>query len=116
MSAIAVLSTIVSAGLLGFIIALTRKRKIREQYALIWLVLGFLILVFSIFNKLLDVLAHWAGIYYAPSMLIVLIIFFGMILGIHFTLVISRLAESNKILTQEIGLLKNRIETLEKGR
>ena len=116
MSAIAVLSTIVSVGLLGFIIALTRKRKIREQYALIWLVLGFLILVFSIFNKLLDVLAHWAGIYYAPSMLIVLIIFFGMVLGVHFTLVISRLAESNKILTQEIGLLKNRIETLEKGR
>ena len=115
MSTIAVLSTIVSAGLLGFIIALTRKRKIREQYALIWLVLGFLILVFSLFGNLLDFLARLAGIYYAPSLLIVLIIFSGLVLGIHFTIVLSRLAESNKILVQEVGRLKDRVERLEKG-
>jgi len=116
MSTIAVLSTIVSAGLLWFIIELTRKRKIREQYALIWLVLGFLLLVFSAWRRLLDAAAHLAGINYAPSLLILLIIFFGMVLGVHLTLVISRLAENSKALTQEIGLLKNRIETLEKGR
>ncbi|MHB8095758.1 MAG: DUF2304 domain-containing protein [Candidatus Aminicenantales bacterium] len=116
MSTIAIISMIVSAGLLVCIIELTRRRKIREQYSLIWIAVGFLILVFSIFNKLLDFLARLAGIYYAPSVLIVLMVFFGMVLGIHFTLVISKLAEDNKKLIQEIGLLKNRIETLEKGR
>ena len=114
MSKIAIISALSSIGLLIFIIELTRKRKIREPYALIWIALGFLILVFSIFKDRLDFIAHLAGIYYAPSLLIILIIFFGMVLGIHFTLVISKLAENNKTLIQEIGLLKNRVEDLEK--
>jgi hypothetical protein len=114
MSHIAIISAISSVGLLVFIIELTRKRKIREQYALIWLALGFLILVFSVFTRMLDVLAHLAGIYYAPSLLIVLMVFFGMVLGVHFTLVISKLAENDKKLIQEMGLLKNRVENLEK--
>lgn len=114
MSNIAIISALSSIGLLIFIIELTRRRKIREQYALIWLALGFLILVFSIFKNSLDFIAHLAGIYYAPSLLIILIIFLGMVLGIHFTLVISKLAENNKTLIQEIGLLKNRVENLEK--
>jgi hypothetical protein len=116
MSGIAIISTVGSIGLLVFIIAMTRQRKIREQYALIWLVLGFLLLAFSACRRLLDFAAHSVGIYYAPSLLILLVIFFGMVLGVHFTLVLSRLAENNKILTQEIGLLKNRMENLEKSR
>jgi len=115
MSGIAILSTICSIGLLGFIIERTLKKKIREQYALIWLALGVLLLVFSACRRLLDFAAHLAGIQYAPSLLILLVIFFGMILGVHFTLVISRLVESNKILAQEIGLLKNRMDRLEKS-
>jgi hypothetical protein len=114
MNKIAILTAIGSVVLLVFIIELTRRRKIREQYALIWLTMGFLILVFSIFKKILDGLARWAGIYYAPSLLIVLMIFSGMALGIHFTLVISKLAEDNKKLIQEIGLLKNRMENMER--
>lgn len=114
MNKIAVLSVIVSVALLVAVLELTRKRRIREQYALIWLTLGFLILIFSVFTRILDSIARWVGIYYAPSLLIVLIVFSGMILGIHFTLVISKLAEDNKKLTQEIGLLKNRVENLER--
>ena len=114
MSHIAIISAVSSVGMLIFIFELTRKRKIREQYALVWLALGFLILVFSVFTKMLDFLAHLAGIYYAPSLLIVLIIYFGMVLGVHFTLVISGLAENNKKLIQEMGLLRNRVENLEK--
>jgi SNF family Na+-dependent transporter len=116
MDKIAILTAIGSVVLLVLIIELTRRRKIREQYALIWLTIGFLILGFSIFKKTLDWLARWAGIYYAPSLLIVLIVFFGVALGIHFTLVISKLAEDNKKLIQEIGLLKNKVENLEKNR
>ena len=114
MSQIAIISAISSLGLLIFIIELTRKRKIREQYAVVWLALGFLVLVFSVFTKMLDFLAHVVGIHYAPSLLIILIIYFGMVLGIHFTLVISRLAENDKRLIQEMGLLKKRVEDLEK--
>ena len=116
MNKIAIVSAIASIASLVVIVVLTRQRKIREQYALIWLAMGFLILVFSHFKRLLDLTARLFGIYYAPSLLIVLGIFFGLVLGIHLTVVISRLAENNKRLIQEIGLLKNRVEHLEKSR
>ena len=116
MNSIAIISMVGSSIFLAVIVILTRRRKIREQYALIWLGMSFLIIVFSVFKKLLDLIARLVGIYYAPSLLIILLIFFGMVLGIHFTVVLSKLTEDNKTLIQEIGLLKNRVERLEKSR
>ncbi len=113
MTKISIISAVGSIVLLVVVVALTRKKRIREQYALIWLALGFLILVFSLFQGLLDLAARLAGIYYAPSLLIILAIFFGMVIGIHFTMVLSRLTDDNRKLVQEVGLLKNRLERLE---
>jgi len=116
MTKIFIISAIGSAVLLVVIVMLTLRRRIREQYALIWLAMGVLILIFSLFRGLLDLVARLAGIYYAPSLLIVLSVFLGMVLGIHFTVVLSRLTDSNKKLAQEVGLLKNRLERLERSR
>ena len=97
-----------------FIFELTRKNKLRIQYSLIWFFSGFVLLIFSVFRKLLDVLAAFVGVYYAPSLIIPLIIFLSLLIGIHFSVVVSKLTDENKKLIQEVGLLKNRIETLEK--
>ena len=113
MTKISIISAIGSIVLLVVIVILTRQRKIREQYSLIWLAMGFLVLVFSLFKRLLDFIARLVGVYYAPSLLIILAIFFGMVLGIHFTMVLSRLTENNKKLIQEVGLLKNRVDRFE---
>lgn len=98
-----------------FILELTRKRRIREQYSLIWFLIGFVMLVFSVFRGLLDVVAVFLGIYYAPSLILTLALLLGLILGIHFSVVISRLTETNKKAIQEIGILKQKIEELERG-
>jgi hypothetical protein len=116
MTKISIISTIGSVILLIVVVGLTRQRRIRERYALNWLALGVLILVFSLFRGLLDLAARAVGIYYAPSLLLILAIFFGMVIGIHFTMVLSRLTDSNKKLVQEVGLLKNRVEHLERSR
>ena len=113
---ISFVSAIGSIVLIVVIVVLTRQRRIREQYSLIWLAIGFLMLVFSLFKGLLDFIARLAGIYYAPSLLLVLAIFAGTVLGIHFTMVLSRLTENNKKLIQEVGLLKNRVDHLESPR
>jgi hypothetical protein len=113
MTKISIISAIGSIVLIVVIVLLTRQRRIREQYSLIWLAMGFLMLVFSLFKGLLDFIARLAGIYYAPSLLIILSIFSGMVLGVHFTMVLSRLTENNKKLIQDVGLLKNRVEHLE---
>ena len=97
-----------------FILELTRRNKLRIQYSLIWFFAGFILLLFSVFRKLLDVLAAFMGIYYAPSLIIPIIIFLSLMIGIHFSIVVSKITDENKKLIQEIALLENRINALEK--
>ena len=113
MDRIQVLLIISSIILILFIMELTRKKKIREQYSLIWFLIGFALLVFSIFRKLLDLIAAFLGVHYAPSLIIPILIFLGLLIGINFSIIISKLSQENKKLIQEVGLLQNRIEKLE---
>jgi hypothetical protein len=71
-------------------------------------------LVFSVFRGLLDVVANFLGVYYAPSVILIITLVLGLALGIHFTLVISRLSESNKTVIQEIAILNRKLDELEK--
>jgi len=96
-----------------FIFELTRKKRIREAYSLIWFLVGLVMLVFSIFRGLLDHLAALFGVIYAPALIIPIILLMGLMLGIHFSIVISRLTEDNKRLIQEVGLLRQRLSAWE---
>ena len=102
-----------SALFLYFIFELTRKKRIRESYSLVWFLAGLVLLVFSVFRGLLDKLAALFGVVYAPALIIPVILLMGLLLGIHFSIVISRLTEDNKRLIQEVGLMKHRIQQLE---
>jgi len=55
------------------------------------------------------------GIYYAPSALFAVTLAFVLMLLLHFSLVISRLADQNKVLAQKLSLLQQRVEVLESG-
>jgi hypothetical protein len=46
------------------------------------------------------------GIQYPPSLIFLLGLIFLIVINIHFTTVISELSDKNKILSQEIALLK----------
>ena len=115
MDNIQILLIVFSVSFLVFIFEMTRKRKIRENYSLIWFLIGFIMLTFSVFRGLLDIIAAFLGIYYAPSLVLTIPFLMVLGLGIHFTLVVSSLTESNKKAIQEIGILKQKLEELEAG-
>ncbi len=92
--------------LIVFIIELIRRKELKEKYALLWLAAGVVMLVFSIWRDLLNSASAILGIGYAPALLFLVAMFFGMLLMIHFSIVISDLTEKNKTLAQEIALLK----------
>ena len=113
MDNIQILLILFSVSFLVVIFEMTRKRKIRENYSLIWFLIGFVMLLFSVFRGLLDIIAEFLGIYYAPSLILTITFLMVLGLGIHFTLVVSALTESNKKAIQEIGILKQKVATLE---
>ncbi len=97
-----------------FVISLIRKRKLREEYSILWIIGGLVLIVFSIWRDLVDIIARMAGVAYPPAVLLLIGIFFAVLMFLHFTVVISRQEDRNKALAQEIALLKNRIKELEK--
>lgn len=102
--------------ILIFIIELIRRQKMKEEYALLWLLFAIIFLVFSIWRRGLTLFASLIGIVYAPSalFLILLISFFCILL--HYSVVISRLSENNKNLAQDIGILKMELNELKKNK
>lgn len=104
-----ILSIIGSFLLLWMIFRLIQKRKLRVEFALLWLFLGLLFLLVGVFRSALEGLAEITGILYAPAALLLLLILGIFLILIHYSTIISKLAEQNKILTQELALLKHQI-------
>lgn len=98
---------------LFFISRLILKGKLREEYAIIWFFCGVILLVFSSWRDGLELVAGWLGVHYAPSLLfmfgILVIIFFL----VHLSVVNSKQQEQIKQLSQELGLLKKKLEDRE---
>jgi len=109
-SRIQMLAILGSILLAFFIFELIRKKKLLEKYSLLWLGSAIVLIVLSIWRDLLEKISDSMGVYYAPTALFIVVLFCGLILGLHITIVISKLTEQNKILAQEISLLKNKIE------
>jgi hypothetical protein len=85
-----------------------------ERYALLWMFASGVLLVLAIWKGLLNQVAHGIGIYYAPSALFAIAFGFILVLLLHFSLVISRLSDQNKVLAQRLGMLQQRLDEHER--
>ena len=96
--------------LIGVVLELIRSRRLQERYALLWLLTGGVILLLSIWRGLLGVVAEAIGIHYPPSALFAVAAVFFLIVLLHYSTVISKLAETNKTLAQRLALLETELE------
>jgi hypothetical protein len=110
---IQLVSIAVTAGLFGVIFELLRRKRLMERYAILWLFSSAVLLALAAWRGLLETIASAIGIYYAPSALFVIAFGFILVLLLHFSLVISRLADQNKVLAQRLGLLQQRLDEVE---
>ena len=101
-----------SIAVLAFIFELTRKKKIRVQYAILWFLMGFIFLFFSIWRQGLDVAAKAIGIVYPPAALFLILILGIFVILVKFSVVISKLSEQNTRLIQALGIAMSKIEEL----
>lgn len=108
---IQILAIAVSASLLGLVFELVRRRRLMERYALVWLFAASILLTLALWRDVLEMIASAVGIYYAPSALFAIAFGFILVLLLHFSLVISRLADQNKVLAQRLGMLQQQVES-----
>src|SRR3954447_16155963 len=106
---IQVFSIIVAALLLLAILELVRRRRLLERYAILWLVSGVVLLGLAIWRSALADLASVLGVAYPPNALFVVAFGFVLVLLLHFSLAVSRLADQSKLLAQRLALLEERV-------
>ncbi len=90
------------------IFGLVKQRRIKEEYSLLWFAMSIFFLYLSLDRYGIDRLGDFFGVAYKPIVLSLLTTGFIFLLLIHLTAVITRLAEQNKELTQEMGLAHSR--------
>lgn len=98
-----------------FIFRLIVKGKLREEYSFIWIACTFFLLLFSLWRDGLDVIAKLLGVFYAPSLIFLGAIFAIVIFLVHLSVVNSKQHQQIKELAQELALLREKIESTNKG-
>jgi len=106
---VSITAAIAAVILLLVIFELIRSRRLQERYALLWLLTGLVIFVLAVWRGALARLADLVGIAYPPSALFILAAFFVLLVLLHYSTVISKLSDQNRILAQRLALLENRL-------
>ena len=107
-----IFAVIASAALIFFILALIRRRKLKEEYAILWLVTAIGILILVSWYDLLEGLSHLIGAIAPTTTLFLFAFLFLMLISIHFSVKFSRLSDQIKDLTQELAFLRKELEDI----
>ncbi len=103
-----------SITVLVVVVELIRRGKLKERYALTWFFASIILIVLSLSRGLLETLSRVIGIYYPPSLLFLVAFLFLLLITLHFSAVISSLSEMNKRLAQEVALLRQTVEEMQR--
>ncbi len=111
MDKIQIISIVASLSIFFVVVNLVRRRRLKTEYSLIWIMVSVTFIVFSFWRDGIDWLAKLFGIAYAPSVLFIILLVGIILLLIEFSIIISKQSERIKVLVQEIGLLRLEIQT-----
>jgi hypothetical protein len=96
----------ISLAILVLIIDLVRKRRLREEYSVLWILTGIGICILSVWYGLLRTITTFIGAVVPTSTLFFFALVFLILLSLQFSVRISALQDQIKELTQRLALLE----------
>jgi hypothetical protein len=104
---VTIIGLILSVSALLFVLELVRRRRLREDYSLLWLGTALVLIALTAFRPLLDHFAALLGVVtYPPAALFVVAILFVLALLLHFSTVLTRLTRENREIAQQMAILR----------
>ena len=102
-----------AAAVLIFVVTveLIRRRKLREEYAMLWVLASVVLLAFAIFPRLLLYLSELLGVFYLTTVVLIAFSFLSLMV-LHLSVVASRSADDVRQIAQRLALLEERLERL----
>lgn len=96
---------VVSMLLLIGVLELVRRRKLVEEYSIIWILGALVLLAASVWRGFLDTAARFLGIYYPPSLLLMGMVLLSFVALLALSVVLSRQQRQIESLTEEVAVL-----------
>jgi len=113
------------ATLVGFIFVLVilliifemlRRRHLREKYAVIWIIIGVGVLVLVAFPQLLFWSSSVLGVKVPSNLLFAIALVLLVSVCLHLSFEQSQAEDEIRVLAEEVGILRLKVEELEMGR
>lgn len=100
-------------GVLFFVIHLVRTKRLKEEYALLWLFMAVVLVLAPLFVDVIDAISFAIGIDYPPALMIVIALICFVLIFFQISVTISRFSEQIKSLAQTLALTRKRLEEVE---
>jgi hypothetical protein len=103
-----ILATAISLGFLILLITAIRRRRLRDQAAVLWLAVSVVMVLCSLALpfSLLDRVAHAVGVAYGSDLLLLLAVIFLVVLVFNLSVNLAAMKETQTVLVQEIALMR----------
>lgn len=112
MARIQIITIIFNLFFIGYIGRLIVKGKLREEYAVVWIIITFFMALFSFWRDGLAFFSKIFGVVEPPNLVFTSFIFLILIYLLHLSKVSSKMQKSITKLTQEIALLKESVDKI----
>jgi hypothetical protein len=101
-----VIALIGSVLILAGIIELLRRRQLKEKYAVLWLLVGLVLVVFTAFPALLERISTALGVAVPTNLLFFVAILFLVGVVLHLSWEASRLENETRKLAEDVAILR----------
>ncbi|MEC9000581.1 MAG: DUF2304 domain-containing protein [Actinomycetota bacterium] len=88
------------------IVRMVRQGVLKAKYTVLWLTVGLVLAVVASVPTVLDTIADRLGIWYQPTLFLLLAIGFLLLVAMHFSYELSRLEKRVRTLAEELALLR----------
>ena len=111
-----VIALIGSVLILAAIVELLRRRQLKEKYAILWLIVGVVLVVFTAFPALLTRISSALGVAVPTNLLFFVAILFLVGVVLHLSWEASRLENETRKLAEDVAILRLELAELKRER
>ena len=107
-----IVALVASVGLLLVVLELVRRRRLVEEYSLLWVLAALALIGVSLRRDAIDAAAAWLNVHYPPALLVLLLILIVFVASLCFSVILSRQQRQIERLIDETSILAAEIREL----
>ncbi len=92
------------------VVELLRRKRLREKFAVLWLVVGLATLVLAGFPQLLEWASRSVGVQVPANLLFAMSTLLLMSVCLHLSLTLTNVEDQTRVLAEEVALLRFQVE------